>query len=382
MKNYTLLQFLRFLRKGDKDLFEVPKSEQKDYLESFPEPRNDIERSLFQFKCQSYFWPRWKVPVYNICAFFISPFVLLLEWVRSINIKKSNHYDALSELKGMEEVVPDELREEYEIRFDARIVKGMLRTRDLWFVLKVVFSTFPNTFFALKIMMKLAQYSEMIYTNTPRAIVVHGEFSFASSILTCYCEDKNVRHINVMHGEKLYHIYDSFFRFDKCYVWSEYYKELFIKMRAEANQFCICVPPSLRIKSEDYNNDDAYSDYKYYLADFTGDEIERIVLTMNKFKERGVSVRYRVHPRYLNLDIIQKYAPQSDIEDPRKVSIQESVANCRAAVGSYSTVLLQAYMSGKEVILDDVNYREQFDRLEEFEYWLAKEKCQRLSQII
>lgn len=381
MTNLSFVKFLRFLRKGDKDFFDVPAKEQKEYLESLPEPKNDIQRSLYQFKCQSFFWPKWKVPFYNIGALFVYFPVLLMEWIRSSFIHKGHHYDAIGEFKGMEECVPDRLREEYEICHDVWLVKGMLRGKDLGYVLKVFFLSFPNFYFSLKLLLKLSQYSQMIYTYSPRAMVVHCEFSFASSILTQFCERNGVKHIDVMHGEKLFHIYDSFFRFNKCYVWSEFYKGLFIRLRAYPKQFVVSVPPSLRIDFEKHKRPDAYADYKYYLADIKGDEFAGIVASMCGIKAQGKTVKYRLHPRYLQWDTILAHTTKEEIEDPREVSIQESVSNCEFAIGSYSTVLAQAFMSGRKVVVDDVTYVEQYRKLAEYEYWLASEDSIKLSEI-
>ncbi len=381
MNSFSIVKFLRFLRKGDLQMFDVPQKVQQAYLESLPAPENDIQRSLNQFKCQCFFWTKWKVPLFNVVSLFVFFPALLLEWIRSLWIRPCNHYDALSELKGMKEVVSEEVSSEYDIMFADWLVKGMLRSSDLGFVMEVFLASFPNTYFALKILLRVSQYSEVIYLYSPRAIVTHGEFSFASSALTHYCDLRGVSHINVMHGEKLYHIYDSFFRFDKCYVWSEFYERLFLKMRAYEGQFVVRVPPSMKIDSEAHKNVESYADYKYYLANFDDAEIASVVRSMEKLKKSGKSVRYRLHPRYLNLDLISKHTTADEIENPREVSILESVANCACAVGSYSTVLAQAYMSGKQVVMDDVTYKDRYEKLAEYDYWLASENCQRLSQL-
>lgn len=381
MTSLSFVKFLRFLRKGDKDFFDIPAAQQKTFLEAIPEPKNDIQRSLYQFKCQSFFWPKWKVPFYNIGAFFVFVPVLIMEWFRSAFVHKSHHYDAIGEFKGMEECIPDNLSEEYNIRHEDWLVKGMLKTKDIGYVLKVFLSSFPNAYFSLKLLLKLSQYNQTIYMYQPQAMVVHCEFSFASSILTQFCERKGVKHIDVMHGEKLYHIYDSFFRFSKCYVWSDYYKDLFIRLRAYPDQFVISVPPSLKIDLRKYKRPDVYADYKYYLADFTSEEIAGIVASMSGVKAQGKSVKYRLHPRYQQWDRILEYATKEDIEDPHEVTIQESVANCEFVVGSYSTVLAQAFMSGRKVVVDDVTYIEQYRKLAEYDYWLASENSIKLSEI-
>lgn len=381
MTSLSFLKFLRFLRKGDKDLFDVPRKEQQAFLGTFPQPKNDIQRSLYQFKCQSFFWPKWKIPFFNLGAFFVFFPVLIVEWFRSAFVKPSHHYDAIGEFKGMEECIPEEINKEYDIRHEGWLVKGLLRTKDLGFALKVFFSSFPNTYFSLKIIMKMAQYCQLIEMYSPRAIIAHCEFSFASSVLTGFCEKQNVKHINVMHGEKLFHIYDSFFRFDKCYVWSDFYRRLFVSLRALPEQFVVSVPLSMKINTDNYLNEKVYADYKYYLADNTEEEIAAAVASMKRVRDLGKTVKFRMHPRYLDVDMMLKYTTINEIEDPREVTILESVSNCEYAVGSYSTVLAQAYMSGKQVILDDITFKEEYERLAEYDYWLASEKCMRLSEV-
>ena len=207
MINVSVVSFLRFLRKGDKDFFDVPAKVQKEYLDSFPEPNNDIQRSLYQFKCQSFFWPKWKAPLFNLGAFFAFFPILLLVLIRAPFVRKNQHYDAISEFAGMEECVPEEIKKDYDIYHYNNMVKGMLTLKDVEFVLKVFFVSFPNTYFSLKILLKAAQYSQKIKMFGPRAFIVHSEYSFTSSAMTRFCERWNIKYINVMHGEKLFHIY-------------------------------------------------------------------------------------------------------------------------------------------------------------------------------
>lgn len=73
---------------------------------------------------------------------------------------------------------------------------------DICFLLHV-FLRYPlYCYFLLKVTIKVAGYSFMITKYQSKAIVVHNEYSFTSSILTAYCETRNVLHINVMHGER------------------------------------------------------------------------------------------------------------------------------------------------------------------------------------
>lgn len=55
------------------------------------------------------------------------------------------------------------------------------------------------------------------------------------------------------------------------------------------------------------------------------------------------------------------------------MGILESVSNMECAVGSYTTVLLQAHFFGKQVLLDDVAYEEQYRQMKEYGYILTEE---------
>lgn len=373
--------FLRFLLRGNRTYFDVTSSQQRAFLYSLPEPKDDFERSFFQYKCQNYFAPKWKPIVLNFIA-IIAFFPLLLFYiVKSLFVRNISESDAISDLYGMKEVIPADLQNRYKISFFGKAPTGMLRVSDIPFVLSIFVNFFPDCYFSLKAMAKVSQYSELIRRYKPSCIIAHHEYSFSSSILTTYCNRRQVRHVNVMHGEKLFNIVDSFFHFNECYVWDEHYRSLFVDLRAEPSQFVVAIPQSLTIDIEKYYNPSSWADYKYYLAEFTEDEIKSIVDSMAFAKRQGKTVKYRFHPRYYNQDILYKYVLPTEVENPREVSIQESIASCDYTVSSYSTVLFQAYCSGKQVVLDDVTYRYQFERLEDLRYVLIKEGCPRLSSL-
>ena len=110
----------------------------------------------------------------------------------------------------------------------------------------------------------------------------------------------------MQHGEKLRYIRDSFFHYDECYVWDEHYVNLFKEMHAEPSQFKVAVPPSLRIDCKVHHNSSVYADYKYYLAADTEEDIKSIVASMAFAKSEGKTVKYRIHPRYTDLNVLKK----------------------------------------------------------------------------
>lgn len=228
-------------------------------------------------------------------------------------------------------------------------------------------------YFVLKSMMQIALFSARITRYAPEKIITHLEFSFCSSLLTDYCHYREVKLINVMHGEKLLNIRDAFFHFDECYVWDKHYVDMLVKLKAEVSQFRIAIPPSLQIDCKAHQNPSVYADYKYYLAHITDNEMECIVKSMVFVKDKGKRVKYRIHPRYTDLTILRKYVSEDEIEFPKHVNILESISNMEYAVGSYTTVLLQAHLAGKKVLIDDVTYSHIYEQLKEYGYILALE---------
>lgn len=372
---------LRFLLKGDKTFFDVPSAKQKAFLDTIPTPEDDIDRSFYQFKCQFFFSPRWKRWLLDIASFFLYIPLLIYYIIRGIGIASKTKCDAISDLNSMREVIPQELFDRYQIEFVGNYPKGSLTIKDVPFVFKVLCRHFPAFYLSIKSMVKIAQYRQLIRMYSPQCIIAHHEYSFSSSILTAFCNQNNVKHINVMHGEKLYNIVDAFFHFDECYVWSHHYEQLFIDMRAEPSQFRIALPPSMHINIKANICDKVYADYKYYLGEITEDQFLSVVDSMTFAKRNGKTVKYRLHPRYDNLNLLLQYVSFDEIEDPKSVSIIDSIINCSYVVGTYSTVLNQAYCSGRSVLLDDVTFKDQYDRLADLRYWLIGENCPRLSEM-
>ena len=96
-------------------------------------------------------------------------------------------------------------------------------------------------------------------------------------------------------------------------------------------------------------------------------------------RREGKTVRFRPHPRYSDMDLLKKYVSEEEIETPQKVGILESISNLDCAVGSYTTVLAQAYFSGKNILLDDVTFKSQYNQLKERRYILIGNNPQKLS---
>ena len=375
----NIFKISRFLEKGNKTQFEVPVQEQYAYMNRLGEPKDDIDRSYKQFLCQDFFCPLWKKFVWWIVSLFTAPIAVIILGIKGFTLHFEKQIDTIAEKKGMDEIIPTVLSGKYEINHEVWNAGAGLSVEDIKYIFKKIYG-WRQPYFVLKMILLIAKFSPMITKYRPKWIIEHSEYSFGSSAITDYCHSRDVKHINVQHGEKLRYIRDSFFHYDECYVWDEHYVNLFKEMHAEPSQFKVVVPPSLRIDCKAHNNPSVYADYKYYLAADAEEEIKSIVASMAFAKREGKTVKYRIHPRYTDLNVLKKYVDDDDIEIPKDVSILESISNMEYAVGSYTTVLLQAYMSGKKVVLDDVTYKKRFEQLKEYGYILAKDNVEKLSE--
>lgn len=367
-------KFMFFLTRGDKDWTQIPYSRQNEILSSFPSPKDDFDRSYYQYRCQTYFVSRNKRFIFNAITFVILPFLLLVLLLIRLFRSKRRHIDAISSMGRSRKFIPPSLLREFIIDYDTWTNCFSLSFNDLKFVFKIICKTPFSPYYLFKVILKLAAYSDMIYLYSPRAFIVKSEYSFTSSLTTTYVNLFYIEHINVMHGEKIFFIRDSFFRYNRCYIWDVHYKKLFSKLRAEESQFIIEQPPALHLDIKDLNDKRSFAKYKYYLQTYDEQELQCIINSFSFVDDFHRDVMFRPHPIFSNLNILKKYISSSQIENPHIISIEQSLANTDNVVSTYSTVLYQAYLLGINVILDDMSNNVLFEKLKEHDYILSNKK--------
>lgn len=376
----TFFEILCWIQKGDKSLFDISIDKQKAFLDSLGEPKDDIDRGYKQYLCQNFFvHPKWKIAILNIIGSCALPFLIIYFLIKGFFSKRGVIKESIIERKGMDEVIPTVVWNRYHPDSTVWFDGASISFKDILFILRMVSRAPLQPYFVLKAFMNIVFYSHMIRCHNPKTIIQFGEFSFSSSILTAFCHKYEIKHLNIMHGEKLYFIRDAYFHYDECYVWDEHYVNLFRDLKAEPSQFIVALPPSLNIDILSHLNPHLYADYKYYLAEFTEEQIKSIVHSMSFALEHGKSVKYRPHPRYSDIDLLKKYVAEDDIEDFNNVNILYSIANIEYAVGSYSTVLTQAFFSGKKVALDDMTFAKEYQQLKDRCYILSNKNISKLS---
>lgn len=336
--------------------------DQKKYLSHFSEPIDDFERSFFQYKCQMHLEKGFSI-LLNLASLLL---LLYYFRIKKNNVIAENHKDVIStETEKNINRFPVEVYNEFGDIYSASYIGKFFDESDRKFYSDLVKKYPASWYFQLKCLIKLQYYSFLIHTYSPKVIVTCNEYSFTSSMLTAYCEIKGIKHVDVMHGDKMFYIRDSFFRFHKMFVWNKHYIRLFEELKANQNNYVISIPESFTVDCACFS---PVNDYTYYLQIDTKKQLIDLEKNLRVLKERGYSIAIRPHPIASNIELVKEIFMDYDIEDGNDISIEQSIRNTNCLISLYSTVLFQGFCSKKEIIIDDISKREVFESLREMEY--------------
>lgn len=378
--NDTLRKMAVLLERRNDGLFSYDVSKQKEYIDKLGDPRDEIERSYFQYKCQMQFNGKGITFLLNL----VSLPILIIYWVnygKKVQINQLEHKTLIFFRDGKpENILPKSLQSKYKT-IESNPVEGtVLLAKDKKFIKKIMHRYPFSWHFILKCLIKIGRYSFVIEEYSPETIVVCAEYSFTSSVLTAYCKERNVKHIDVMHGEKMYYMRDSFFKFDECYIWDEYYGKILASMKADRNQFIVEIPTSLKfdgslIRMQKY-------DYTYYLGAESEEVLGKISKILEQLHKHGIKISVRPHPRYSNMDLVKNIFVNVDIEDTKKISIEQSLLQTGAAISLYSTVLNQALCNSIPIVIDNMSNPENYNKLRALEYVCLYKEHKLLSEVM
>lgn len=350
---------------------------QAAYLEEVGEATDLLDRSYKQYKCQ-----RWlKKRSTNIITDLVSiPLILYYLFKKSEKVINKADSNVFLSFGIPDSIIPDAAKKEHGEILTVEHVGESIEREDRKIIYNLIKQYLFSPEFVLKCLIKTRTYKWAILSYNPKAIFVSEEYSYTSSYLTYYCHRHNIKHICMMHGEKLYYIRDSFFEFDRFYIWDKYYADLFIKLKATPEQFEVAIPPAIRLVG-DYSIN---TDYTYYLANEDTNAVEKIIDCLKQLKIQGKKVRVRPHPRYTSSKAIGCVKNNGIlIEDLSKVSIEESLLTTKNAISLYSTVLNQAVFNNIGTVIDDVSDVEKYKKLRELMYRFSDDKrLRRLSEIL
>lgn len=352
--------------------------EKKEFIRNLGLPSDLYERSYFQYLCQV------KVNSYNIAfklfyiflnviSFFAIIILLLVPF--SYKNKNNQHIDAVCIFdKSLADRIPIDVIEKYgKIEF-VKKARCVLYPKDKKYFLKI-WKRYPVSFnFLLKSLLKIGIYRCCLceYGNI-KAIIVANEYSFTSSIMTDFCHYNNIKHINVMHGESIYDLVKTFFYYDECYVWDAFYSDLYSSMGAYNKQFIVSIPPCLIFNNL---NSTERIKYKYYMQNQTKEQMIKIKQILESLTDNYM---VRPHPLYTNVKDLNEIF-DIDKTESSDIEISRSIMETKYIMAWDSTVLLQGYLNGKKVILDNVTNLERSKAVEEG--YIMANKGIKLSQII
>jgi len=338
-----------------------------------------LSRSKKQYLCHTYLQNKFIVILLNILALIFLPFVFifLITFVsfKSPAQKKSKNNTAVA-FYIKDDLIPRSLGSRFDI---VRSQNLSCTKKDFLYIVRVSFKCWMYPFFLLKFVFKIFLYSNAINSKNASAILTSSEYTFLSSALTDYCHYNGVKHINIMHGEKLFCIRDSFFKFDEMYVWDEHYINLFFELKAYDAQF-ICELPPLFLKSSapfESHNESKIKIVKYYLE---GNQSRSEIILIDEWLRDyfGVEIVFRPHPLYSKIKEIETYGIRLESVS---VPIVQSIEESDFVVSMYSTVLFQANLMGKEVIIDDVSNIRLFNYIRDSDYIMLNKKHKKMSAL-
>lgn len=377
---YLINEINKFLFSNARNIFCLNLDEHKIFLRRLSDKlsKNDnyLIRSYYQFICYKKLIGRVKLFILNIAGYFLFFPVLVVFLINCLRIKKriSDHNLAVCTAIN-EDIIPYSLSSRYSILMTNN--SGFcLELSDLNFISRFLIKYPFSSFFVLKNVFKIAQYKYFIRKHNCKAVIVTSEYSFTSSLLTSYCEEQNVRHINIMHGEKFYHIIDSFFSFNECYVWEVHYTNLFVSLGAASDQFIIEKPP-FYFEMEKLSGNAGFG-FKYYL-DGT-ESVTEIQKLSESLGSKFESLIFRAHPVFTNIQTLEKN--HINFENPKLVKITDSLKNSEYVCAKYSTVLYQASIMKRKIVLDDLSDPELFQQLKRMDYIMFSKPHIRLSELL
>ncbi len=357
---------------------------QKEFINRF-DPKDDIDRSYCQYRCQMELSGRCLKLLYNIFSAFLFFIFLLIIREPKKKTEKENNVKALFVFSGDDSIIPMTIRRKYKIvKINKLDFNLYLSKEDKDFIIKI-YKRYPfSYFFCFKSMLKIAMYKYQISKHSPKAIIVSSEYSFTSSILTAFCERYGIKHINVMHGEKLFNMRDAFFRFHECYIWNNHYKDLFIELKADPNQFIVEIPEFISSWNNKENIEKTI-DYTYYLGDQKKEELKILKEALSILIRKGYKVAIRPHPLDSSMKVIKRYFNYNNgfiVESTQEISIKESLMRTKNAISMYSTVLVQAINNGIDIIIDDISNKIIYEKLRELKYIVFEYNHSLLSDLI
>ena len=359
------------------------------FLDALKKPADVFEEAYNKYLCRMYYFKRGKAAVLNVISFL----VLIPLTIRMLS-HKSNFPKIDKDLLLLEEqsdvsykdIFPYELKDIYR---EFKIVKrekgtlGNLGDEAKQLYLRTWKKYWAHPYFLMWIMKELSNHSNYIEKYNPKALAFYiNERNVASPILTKLYEDRGGKLISFMHGEYLLQLIQAYFAVSEYYIWRKEYSEMFkVDLRCPIGNLIVYQPDKLtkKWKLEKVVPD---FDITYYFSGESLESIKKIYEVFKKLCSRGMKCKVRPHPRYSHLDVIKDTFVDIPIENPKATLMEESLANTLYAAGLATTVLSEAFIEGREIVIDNVSNPNLYNNLSARKYAVLSLKHHLLSDFL
>lgn len=365
------------------------REEQDEFLKQFNVSDDYFENSFNKYKCICYYHYNVAIKVlYNLGALII--FLPSYIYFNRKHLQLCSKDDSLvvvrkRELIKIDDIFPSALRSRYNIEeFEVNINRLFLDSsanKVLWKATKL----HPLSFYYLFILMeRLAIQSTIIHTRNPMIICNYVcEREFADPILTFYSSKFDVEYDGFMHGDYRFQVDHAFMKYDRYWVWDEHYIKMFNDLKCNQTMKIYTPQKYMPMNIEIKNEGECSFCMTYYLSGEENNEIlNNIKNTLDIFKNSGRKCKIRPHPVHSNYEYISLIFKDYYIEDVKNYSLGCSVEDTFFVVALNSTVLSQAYRSGKIIVIDDVSDKNTYLELSKKDYISYKQAQFLLSELI
>ena len=365
----------------------------RKYINHFDPPADNIELSYIRYLCRMYCFSFPKKLVMNLFGLAALPIELyfILTARDSNHVPRKNYavIERARDIPDYSDVVPEMIFDEYrniETINNYNNKFGKLNKRAKKKLLHCM-KTHPLSFFYIYfVYMELVTHSYIIDNYNPETTFVYiNERNIASPIITELYEDEGRRFCSFMHGEYPLQLMTAFMKFSEYYVWDNTYIDMFQNdLHCDIETYHVYVPKKLQKKWELEKYIPEY-DFTYYFSGESSESVRKVAELFIKLNSQGKKCSVRPHPRdMLHRKLLEDTFKNTDIpiEDATSLSLHDSLARTKYVIGLQSTVLSEAYVEGKQIVLDDISDTEHYELLKAQKFIMFSKKHKLFSEII
>jgi hypothetical protein len=365
--------------------------EQQEFLAGLKKPKNDYEMAYNHYLAQMFYYYDRKVQIlFNLGSALLLPLTFLKmkragraygslkgETLRGAVISKSFKVSP-------DDIWPRELETEYgEVRMRKPEQKTALDADAVRFF-RGVWRRYPfHPYFLMIVLRRLGELCPALHEEKPKAYVVYTrERDFSVPLLTGFCEKNGIDFVSFMHGDYFYTADKACMRFSKYYVWDEHYVDMFTRLMWPKKQLIVYHPGKL----DGITKPRPDGKYDYFLTYYFGAEsrarIQGVKRAFDVFRAKGLRCKVRPHPRFSDVEYIREVFAGDYVEDTKTETLEWSLECSRYTCALNSTVLAQAYYSGKEFVIDDYADPGRYEALLKKDYIMMAKPHRLLSELV